>query len=345
MVSAGYIALGTWVGVEIYASQVVLFMAFYSVGAWCVDRRRALWTRVGIAAAMAAWLVVYFVNAFHDPETGERGVNAFFALLIIQVLVNVAYFSGAWLFGNRAWAQAREHEALARAHAQIRAQQDRLAEQAVTQERLRIARELHDVVAHHVTAMGVQAGAARVLLDRRPEAAAEHLRGVEDSSRQAVRELQTLVHSLRDDDAAASASTPRLADLEALVAEAAEGAGGQTVELERIGPAPALPDAAELVLYRVAQEGLTNARKHAGPRAHVAVRVRTEPHRVELEVSDDGRGAAAPGARLPGTRMGLRGMRERIDSVGGTLEAGPKDHGGWLVRATVPLATGQEVSA
>lgn len=323
LVSASYITLGSLGAVEFYASQVVLFMSFYSVGAWTPDRRRARHVRLIIVVAMAAWLVAASVRGFTDPETGERGVNAYFAFLIIQVLVNAAYFTGAWLFGNRAWEQALEQEELLRAHAEIRAQQEELA--------------------HHVTAMGVQAGAGRLLLHRDPAAAEGHLKGVEESARQAVRELQTLVHTLRDDDAGAD-SLPRLADLESLVTQA-RTAGGQTVELVRIGGAPELPSATELVLFRVAQEGLTNARKHAGPRAHVEVRLRTGADRVELEVSDDGRGSGtgvaggtAGTARTLGTRMGLTGMRERVDSVGGTLEVGPKPHGGWLVRATVPAA-------
>ena len=333
--AAAYIALATWVGIEFYASQVVMFLSFYTAGAWSADRRRALWVRVAIVAAMAVWLLVQSVLGFSAPETGERGVNAYFAFLLIQWLVNAAYFTGAWMFGNRAWEQALERQELERAHAEIHAQQEQLAEQAVSLERVRIARELHDVVAHHVTAMGVQAGAARMLQAKDPQAAAGHLKGVEDSSRRAVRELQTLVHTLRDDDDSV-ASVPRLSDLEAL-AEQARSAGTQTVVLERIGAAPQLAPAAELALYRVAQEGLTNARKHAGPRAQVTVRLRSEADRVELEVSDDGRGGRSL-PRAAGTRMGLRGMRERMDSVGGTVDAGPKPTGGWLVRAAVPTA-------
>lgn len=335
-VSLLYFAIGTWVGIELYASQVVLFLAFYSVGAWCPDRRRALRARTGIAVAMAVWLAWVMVDGFSDPEVGERGVNAYFAMAAIQTLANAAYFTGAWLFGDRAWRQATGRQQLEAAHAEIRAQQDQLAEQAVTLERLRIARELHDVVAHHVTAMGVQAGAARLTMGRDPDAAAGHLRGVESSAREAVAELKILVHTLRDGGATPS-TVPRLADLEHLVAEAC--AVGQDARLVRVGPAPELPPPTDLALYRVAQEGLTNARKHAGPRAAAEVRLRTEPGRVELEVSDDGRGS--PGTTLgDGCGMGLVGMRERMASVGGTVTAGPKETGGWLVRASVP--TGQE---
>ena len=339
-VSALYFGLGTWVGVDLYASQVVLFLAFYSVGAWCPHRRRALWWRTAVAAAMALWLGWVTVDGFTDPDVGERGVNGYAAYAAIQFLVNVAYFTGAWMFGDASWRSAVERQRLEAAHAEIRAQQDRLAEQAVDLERLRIARELHDVVAHHVTAMGVQAGAARLTLARDPAAAAGHLRGIESSAREAVAELKTMVHTLRDGDAAPD-SLPRLADLEDLVADAA--GVGQSVLLTRVGPSPRLSAPAELALYRVAQEGLTNARRHAGPRAAVEVRLRTEPGCVELEVSDDGRArpepAAGPGDRgaLPtGAGLGLVGMAERMASVGGAVRAGPKPEGGWLVRASVP---------
>lgn len=332
-VSFMYFALGTWAGIEMYASQVVLFLGFYSVGAWCPDRRRATWSRAAVAVGMAVWLGWSTVDQFTDPEVGERGVNAYMAIAAIQFLVNIAYFAGAWVFGDRAWNAAIERQELEAAHAEIRQQQDRLAEQAVSLERLRIARELHDVVAHHVTAMGVQAGAARLSMARDPDAAAAHLRGVESSARDAVSELKTMVHTLRDGEEAPN-SLPRLADLNALVEEARTI--GQRAELHRIGPEPQLPPPAQLALYRTAQEGLTNARKHAGPRASVAVRLRTGAERVELEVSDDGRGGRVGAPASDGAGMGVPGMRERITSVGGTLEAGPKPGGGWLVRATVP---------
>ena len=195
------------------------------------------------------------------------------------------------------------------------------------------------MVAHHVTAMGVQAGAARLSMARDPEAATAHLRGVESSARDAVTELKTMLHTLRDGEEAPD-SLPRLPDLDALVAEAR--AIGQRAELHRIGPEPHLPPPAQLALYRTAQEGITNARKHAGPRASVAVRLRTGADRVELEVSDDGRGGRAGAPASDSAGMGVPGMRERITSVGGTLEAGPKSGGGWLVRATVPTRNDRE---
>lgn len=338
-VSLLYIVLGTWVGIEGYASQVVLFLGFYSVGAWCPDRALATRSRAVVVAGMAVWLVWTTVAGFSDPEVGERGVNVYMAVALIQLLVNIAYFTGAWVFGNRQWNAAVERQRLEAARAEIEAQQERLAEQAVSLERLRIARELHDVVAHHVTAMGVQAGAARLTMPRDQDAATEHLRGVESSAREAVAELKTLVHTLRDTDNAAQ-SVPRLADLEELVADAR--AVGQDVALERIGAEPELAPAAQLALYRTAQEGVTNARKHAGPRARVVVRLRRESDRVELEVSDNGRGARRGHPAPAGAGLGIEGMRERMASLGGTLEAGPKATGGWLVRATVHVPRERE---
>lgn len=337
VMSAGYILLGTFVGIELYASQVMLFLTFYAVGAWDPHRRRAFFTRLVIAVAMGVWLVSAAVQGFYDPEFGERGVNAYLSLLGIQLATNIAYFSAAWYFGNRAWQQAIEREELERAHAEIRDQQDQLRRNAVELERMRIARELHDVVAHHVTAMGIQAAAGRRLITRDPDAAEAQLKGVEGSAREAIAELQSMVRTLRSGDDA-DERTPTLEDLDGLIEQARQR--GQQVHLNRVEHLPELSPAAELTVYRVIQEALTNARKHAGPLATVDVRLRGRPDRVEVEVSDTGRGQ--PAGRPLGIGMGVQGMRERLGSVGGTLEAGPRprlagdDHGGWLVRATVP---------
>ena len=329
-----YIVAGEAGALELYASQVSLFMGIYSIGAWDADRRRAFWSRLVIVIVMAAWLASSAVRGFLDPETGERGVSAFFAMLIIQIVINAAYFGAGWIFGDRAWRSAAEQEELAAAHAEIQAQQAQLAEQAVSLERMRIARELHDVVAHHVSAMGVQAGAARRVLERDPEKASDALRHVEQSARDAIGELRSLVVTLRAEDDGAGAA-PDLDRLPALV-ESAQ-ASGQRAVLSTIGdPRPVSP-AVGLTAFRCVQEALTNARKHAGPGALVDVRVRYLPDALEVEVSDDGHGSAA--ATASGTGMGIVGMRERVTALGGTLEAAPKSRGGYLVRATLPTAS------
>lgn len=330
VISVLYFALGTWVGVEIYASQVVLFLGVYSVGAWEANRRRAFATRLGIVAAMGMWLVVMTIRGFWDPETGEQGVNAYLSFMVIQFGVNIAYFGAAWIFGDRAWQQALERGELQRANAEITAQQDRLAENAVALDRVRIARELHDVVAHHVTSMGVQAAAARRLLDIDTDRAAESLRGVEGSARDAIGELHSLVHTLRDPESDPG-PLPGLGRLDELIEHARRL--GTVVELRRVAESVDLSPGADLTLYRVAQEALSNVRRHAGPGARVIVTFRSADSGLELEISDSGRGRATG---TKGTGTGLQGMRERVEAIGGRLTVGPKSRGGWLVRAWVP---------
>ncbi len=320
-------------GVDVYASQVALFLGFYSIGAWSRLRGAALVERIAICVFMGVWLVAGILfrldEIFHVQQISATKLLAFLA---INSVINVAYFTGAWIFGDRAWQQALERDQLEAANVSIRALQAELVTWAIEEERLRIARELHDVVAHHVTAMSVQAAAARRLLGRDPARAEASLAHIESSARDAVQDLRTMVLTLRDSEkGTATGSLPTLADLDHLVAHNRDG--GSHVTLDRIGDAPRVSPAVELTLYRVAQEGITNAVKHAGPLAHIAVRLRTTPRAVELEVSDDGH--ASP-ALLPGSGTGLTGMRERLAAVGGTLEAGPKPRGGFLVRATVP---------
>jgi signal transduction histidine kinase len=336
--SVGY-AVAAELGVmELWVSQVVLFLAFYSVGVWEPDRVLAHRARLVTVVAMALWLASSAVRGFSDAEVGERGVSAYFALLAVQVAINAAYFGAGWYFGDRTWARAREREQLVAAEEEIRAQQDRLTEQAVALERLRIARELHDVVAHHVSAMGIQAGAARRVLTRDPEQATHALGAVEASARSAIAELGTMVGALRSQDDA-EGPMPTLADLEELLASAR--ASGP-VELEVVGEPRSLTGVVELTVYRVVQEALTNVRKHAGAQARADVRIRYRSDDVEVEIADDGRGPSVPTA---GLGMGQIGMRERISAVGGSLETGPKSRGGYLVRARIPSLPRPELPA
>jgi signal transduction histidine kinase len=222
-------------------------------------------------------------------------------------------------------------------------------------ERSRIARELHDVVAHHVSVMGLQAGAARRVLERDPARASsdpravEALTVVEQNAREAVDELQRMLGALREpgDVPSTTASTRGLAQLGELVAEAQ--AAGLPVSFAAVGEEKPVPPAIGLTVYRIAQESLTNVRKHAGPRASADVRLRYLADAVEIEVSDDGAGAAgadraarprsaARGTAQAGSRLGQIGMRERVAAAGGELELGPKPRGGYRVRARLPLA-------
>jgi signal transduction histidine kinase len=204
----------------------------------------------------------------------------------------------------------------------------------VLDERVRIARELHDVVAHHVSVMGVQAGAARRVLDRRPDQAAEVLSSIETSSRRAVVELHRLLGFLRRDGQADElAPQPDLGRLRELVGEA--GHGALAIELVVEGEPRELPATLEVSAYRVIQEALTNARKHSGGTT-ATVRVDYRPAELAVEVLDDGGNGTMPRLENVGGH-GLIGMRERVSLHGGHLRAGPRPGGGFAVQATFPL--------
>jgi len=334
------VALAFFVGVsvripEMYVGNIALFIAMYTVGAWVRDRRRATLVRLIVIAGMFAWLLV---TTFQSATGGDDEVlsraglfSPFAAFILLQFLVNAAFFGGAYFFGERAYAGAHERAALEERTVELERERELTGAQAVALDRVRIARELHDVVAHHVSAMGVQAGAARTVLDRDPAAARTALAGVEGSARSALEELRHLLETLRTPDAdAPGGSTLRLAALPDLVAHAS--ANGLPTTLTVVGEPV---DASELVqvnLYRIAQEALTNARRHGGPGAAADVRVRYADSSIELEVANTGR------VRLGGPAgLGLVGMRERAAASGGTIELGPRERGGFLVRATIPL--------
>ncbi|WP_082406371.1 sensor histidine kinase [Microbacterium sp. No. 7] len=318
---------------ELYVGNVSMFIAMYTVGAWIDDRRRALLLRAGVIAGVFVWLlVVAFQSAVGDSELSKAGLfSPFAAYTLMTMLVNAAFFGGAWYFGDRAYAGALSRLVLEERTAELEHERELTAAQAVALDRVRIARELHDVVAHHVSAMGVQSGAARAVLDRDPEAAREALRGVEHEAREALAELRQLLETLRTPDAAAPGdSTIRLDALGDLVAHARDN--GLPVTLQVVGdPVPA-SELVQVNLYRIAQEALTNARRHAGPHATADVRLRYGDDAIELEVSNEGRVLTAP---RPG--LGLVGMRERALATGGTIELGPRPRGGYLVRVRVPL--------
>lgn len=335
-----YGVLSRLTGFEPNTSQVLLFLSFFSIGAWSAQRQWATRVRVLICVGMGVWLAATAVRTYFEAvgSTEAFAVHSLLAVLAYYLFINVAFFTGAWYFGNREWARAVALAELENAYADIRELRAELVDAAVGQERLRIARELHDVVAHHVTTMSVQAAAARRLLERSPQTqepqAVGSLKQIESAARQAVAELRTLVLTLRSDGEEGTA--PTIDDIPDLVAQACQA--GTLATFEHIGGEVQVSPVIGLVLYRVAQEGLTNAAKHAGAGASVAVRLRVRPDLVELEVSDDGYGSSST---VPGTGTGLVGMRERVVAVGGTLEAGAKPRGGFRVRARIPVGAVQ----
>ncbi len=205
---------------------------------------------------------------------------------------------------------------------------------AAQDERTRIARELHDVVAHHVSAIAVQAGAGAEIVERDPQRAREVLRFIQEASREALAEMRAMLNVLHSDGPGEDRTPqPTLAQIERLVNQSR--AAGLSVTLQVEGAAQPLPEALDVSAYRIVQEALTNTLKHAGP-AHARVVVRYKPDALELEISDDGHGVldAAPNADAG---RGLIGMRERVVLFGGELETGPAPGQGFLVRACFPL--------
>ncbi|AXK32787.1 two-component sensor histidine kinase [Streptomyces armeniacus] len=215
------------------------------------------------------------------------------------------------------------------------------ARRRVAEERMRIARELHDVVAHHIALVNVQAGVASHVLDKRPDQAKQALAHVREASRHALDELQSTVGLLRQsgDPAAPTEPAPGLGVLDELV----EGfvRAGLTVELDLPAQTSPLPSAVDLTAYRVVQEALTNVQKHVGTGAHAWVRIARDRTSLEVTVFDDG-GGQAQQAAVTGSGLGLRGMRERAAALHGSCEAGPLEDGGFRVHVRLPLQAAAE---
>jgi signal transduction histidine kinase len=280
-------------------------------------------------------------------DTGDRDrpglLGPIPGAIALTLVINAVYFGGAVVGGQASWRNARQKAQLAEQASTIRDQSDTLRRRAVTDERLRIARELHDVVGHHVSVIGIQAAAARRVIDRDPEAAATALGGIERSSREAVAQMRSLLGTLRDlgeetTERDGRAPEPGVGDLPALAAE--RTASGLVTAYDQVesspGAAQQLPGPLGLSLYRVAQEALANTTKHSTARsARIVLRVedRIASPYAELEVLDDGR----PRGATSGSGLGHLGMRERAAGMRGEVEIGPRPTGGYRVRVRVPL--------
>jgi signal transduction histidine kinase len=221
----------------------------------------------------------------------------------------------------------------------IEAARRQAVEAARQAERLDIARELHDVVAHHVTGIVVQAQAARLVAEQRPEVAAEALRSIEAAGTDALGSMRAMVGSLRGADEVARVPSTSIADIGDLVAQAQRSGHPVSWSLD-LPPGADLPDAVSGAAYRIVQESLSNVRRHAEPAASVVVRVAGTADAVEVVVADDGSPARARRSGPAG--FGIIGMAERVAALGGTLEAGPPADApaGWQVRARLPLGPG-----
>jgi signal transduction histidine kinase len=297
-----------------------LLIALYSAGRHLAGRR------VVLAAAVAAASVVRIGLEDMDEVSGVGDVVGNF--LFGTIVIGVPFVAGRAVRVRQLHASAAETRAVA---AETRSEQR--ARQAAAEERARIARELHDVVGHSLSVIVVQAGVERKLLGDREGSTRETLETVERTAREALGEMRRLLGMLRrDDEELALAPQPSLGQIDHLLAQVRTA--GLPVELEVQGPPVELPPGVDLSAYRIVQEALTNALKHAGP-AKARVRITYEPEAVLLEIEDDGR--AAEGSANGGGH-GLIGMRERVSLYGGSLRAGKRDDGGYAVRARLPVA-------
>jgi signal transduction histidine kinase len=308
---------------EMVVTVITLSLSIYSAAAHSRARLRNAVCAICLAAIIG---LTVFYNPFGFPLEYR----------MLQVLVNVALICALWSLGAALGAGRRRAQELLQRTVELELEREENARRAVFDERVRIARELHDVVAHHVSMMGVQAGAARVVLDRDPVKTREALASIETSSRQAVVELHRLLGFLRQaGDPDDLAPQPGLGQLHAL---AASMSGPElTVDVRVEGEERLIGPTVDVSAYRIVQEALTNTLKHAGA-SHVAVHLRYWPDELEIEVIDDGRGNGDV-SPVPGG-LGLIGMRERAALHGGQLAAGPARGGGFGVRARLPTNFG-----
>lgn len=314
VVTAEVIALFIGVGGAAFLGSVI---AVYSIGAYTTG---ALRTRV--TTGLAALVVLLFIAGWID------GLSLLDEFISTGVLLITAFVLGDNL------RRRREHVAdLAERAERAEREQGLLAEQRVAAERTRIARDLHDVVAHSVSVMVIQAAAARRSLATSPGSAAQAIEAIEATGRQTMTELRSILGVLRT-EAPDDSLTPQLslAHLDSLTE-----AGDLPVAVTVDGDLGSLPDSVSVTGYRLIQEALTNVRRHAGTVATVTVTVRVDDGNVTIEVSDDGRGAAS--VTTP-DGFGIIGMRERVAAVGGTVDAGPRPGGGWRIRALLPIDAG-----
>jgi signal transduction histidine kinase len=295
---------------EATTPAIALVVAVYTVGAHTSGLRAAV-GGLGATALIA-------VNVAEQFSLGD--------MLLIAMIVG-----GAWLAG-RAIRYRRERErALERLTVDLEREREEKARAAVAEERVRIARELHDVVAHAISVIVLQARGGRRSLATDPGETREALDTIEAMGSEALAEMRRLLGMLRrDDEEIALAPQPSLRYLDALAAQVREA--GLPVDLSVEGESTELPPGVDLSAYRIVQEALTNALKHARP-ATARVVVCYRENDLELEIADTGAGASAS----DGEGHGLAGMRERVSLYGGKIEAGPRDGGGFAVRARLPL--------
>ncbi|WP_405395798.1 sensor histidine kinase [Microbispora hainanensis] len=297
-------------------ANIAVLVALYNV----VARSTLLWAlaagavaEFGLLLAMLRWSV----------DAGRAWVSS------------SAFIVAVWLAGIYTNTRRRYVESLVERAERAERERDQQARIAAAAERARIARELHDVVAHNVSVMVVQADGAGYAIDSDPEQARRAMQAISATGRQALAEMRRLVGVLRHDAGSPAeeyAPQPGVAQLGDLIKQVRDS--GLPTEFTVSGTARSLPEGEQLAVYRIVQEALTNALKHGGPGTRAWVEVTYGRREIELRISDDGRGAAAP--RMVGGH-GLIGMRERAAMYGGSVDAAPRLGGGFRVVARIPV--------
>jgi signal transduction histidine kinase len=326
LVAGGLVQWGT--GLELAPYDLALLIGLYSVSAYS--------TRWASRAGLVAGLAGAVLATFRYVPSAEESPEAF----VVSGLALIASVIGAWAMGDvRRVRQAYVAELVERAH-QAERERDQRAQLAAAEERARIAREMHDIVAHNLSVIVVQADGGRYAGDHDPQAALDALKTIGDTGRGALAEMRRLLGVLRatddgDGEGGVARPQPGLGSLPELVTSVRQA--GLPVDLDVTGPPRPLQPGPSLAVYRVIQEALTNALKHAGPAARARVALVFDADRLTARVSDDGRGAASV---TDGLGHGLAGMRERMSMYGGTVTAGPATGGGWRVDLDLPYGGG-----
>ncbi|QNP64550.1 sensor histidine kinase [Streptomyces genisteinicus] len=315
--------------VEVFPSDFAMLVIIYTVAAHDGPRWASRFALVGGACAATLAMVRWPLE-----EAGAAG-------RIFFTVVMTAPFVLAWVLGDSIRTRRAYFAQLEERATRLEKEREAQAKVAVAAERARIARELHDVVAHNVSVMVVQADGAAYVLDTAPDQARQALETISGTGRQALAEMRRLLGVLRTSDAPESGEyvpQPDVEQIEDLVEQVRRA--GLTVDFKVEGTPRPLPSGVELTAYRIVQEALTNTRKHGGPEAGASVRLVYFDDGLGLLVEDDGRGASHElyeDGGADGRGHGLIGMRERVGMVGGTLDAGPRPGGGFRISALLPL--------
>ncbi|MGW4031078.1 sensor histidine kinase [Streptomyces sp. NPDC004838] len=315
--------------IPVLPGDFAMMVIIYTVAAQSASRWASRLALVGGLCAAA-------LSQIRWPEQGTNTLGRIFFAIILTVPFALAWTLGDSIRTRRAYFLQLEERA-----ARLEKEREAQSKVAVAAERARIARELHDVVAHNVSVMVVQADGAAYVLDAAPDQAKQALQTISTTGRQALAEMRRLLGVLRTGDDPESGEyvpQPDVQQIEELVEQVRRS--GVTVDFKIEGTPRQLPSGVELTAYRIVQEALTNSRKHGGPEVGASVRLVYFDDGLGLLVEDDGRGAAHElyeDGGADGQGHGLIGMRERVGMVGGTLDAGPRPGGGFRISALLPL--------